>query len=256
MGALWDWLHASDTETAGRIQKAPVNSMYQNEGRLKVSTAAEADEAMVGPSIERPLYSEAQQALDNHRLTLRLLAEHDAEQGVKPVPWTLSPLVQSASWSDQRLPWTSPSKRLREQTHAGSVWIPKKHGAGRCNWGTLDEICRESARSYGDWCQAAIDRGDLNYEVDDDEYVLEEIPVALKSTSSEPQNSVHAAFKTSLEDEHVSASYTAQGGSPMTCFGLKSPPLDAGMKPSDAADAAWEENGFSFGTRCSDLYLS
>jgi hypothetical protein len=253
MNAAYDWLGAGVSGNGEIVQKDAMRSMPRDECESDESPLADVHRV---DDVAGTATDESPHMLDNHRLTIRLLAEHDAAQGVEAVPRVTSPCIPSASGSEQRLPWASPSKRLRDQGHSSSVWIPKKHGAGRCNWGTLDEICRESARSYGDWCQTAIDYGDLNYEADDEEYVLEEIPVASETNCVSLLNGYHAALKPNAVDELVSASYMAQGGSPITCHGLISPRKETGVKPPESADAAWEENGFSYGTRCSDLYLS
>jgi hypothetical protein len=172
------------------------------------------------------------------RLTLRSLAAHDTAS-------TASARVQASDVLS------------REQIRSGSVWIPKKRGAGRCNWGTLDEICRESARSHGDWCQAALDQRDLNYADDnDEEYVLEEIPVMCDTALASHATSDARAWQPNGETDTLGYSYTAQSGSLITNAN-SSWELDAlDWKNRDAADAAWEENGCSYGTRCSNLYLS
>jgi len=191
------------------------------------------------------------------RLTLRSLAAHDTASTASAREQASDVLLPVSVGAEPLAPWSSPGKRSREQIRSGSVWIPKKRGAGRCNWGTLDEICRESARNHGDWCQAALDQRDLNYADDDDEeYVLEEIPVMCDTALASHATSDARAWQPNGETDALGYSYTAQSGSLITNANSSWELDELDWKNRDAADAAWEENGCSYGTRCSNLYLS
>ena len=180
----------------------------------------------------------------------RALFPPDATIPPGPLPPT-SPRLNPAG-SPSMSPTGILPKYMRE--HHVASWLPKKNGAGRRNWGHWSDICRESVRDRGNVFVAAMDDRDINYEsgADEEDYFLDEVACssdsAVTSTellSAEAEPAVGASRGDTLE---------AKPTTPMPSVATETPAMEAPRR-APVADEAWEEGGFSYGTRHSDAYL-